>query len=83
MNSENTQSLTVLDNRTNKLYQIPIVNNTISALKIKEINADPLPGAREEDDSGKGLKYVLIKSEALLYLWLCDNVVNTITVYLH
>ncbi|CAG8737401.1 9873_t:CDS:2, partial [Cetraspora pellucida] len=52
----NTQSLTVLDNRTNKLYEIPITNNTISALKFKEIRADPLPGSREEDESGKGLK---------------------------
>lgn len=54
--STNTQSLTVLDNRTNKLYEIPITNNTISALKFKEIRSDPAPGSREEDESGKGLK---------------------------
>ncbi|CAG8688099.1 22244_t:CDS:10 [Gigaspora margarita] len=56
--SANTQSLTVLDNRTNKLYEIPITNNTISALKFKEIRSDPAPGSREEDESGKGLKFV-------------------------
>jgi len=46
-----------LDNRTNKLYEIPIENNTISALKFKDITADPAPGSREEDESGKGLRY--------------------------
>lgn len=54
--SSNTQSLTVLDNRTNKLYEIPIENNTIPALKFKEITAEPVPGSREEDESGKGLR---------------------------
>jgi len=54
--SSNTQSLTVLDNRTNKLYEIPIENNTISAIKFKEITADPAPGSREEDESSKGLR---------------------------
>ncbi|KAG9292443.1 hypothetical protein G9A89_015313 [Geosiphon pyriformis] len=54
--SLNTQSLTVLDNRTNKLYEIPIVNNTIPALKFKEMTSDPIPGSREEDESGKGLR---------------------------
>ncbi|CAG8511020.1 15068_t:CDS:10 [Funneliformis mosseae] len=54
--SSNTQSLTVLDNRTNKLYEVPIDNNTISAIKFKEITADPAPGSREEDESGKGLR---------------------------
>lgn len=54
--SSNTQSLTVLDNRTNKLYEIPVENNTVSALKFKEITADPVPGSREEDESGKGLR---------------------------
>ncbi|CAG8519210.1 3537_t:CDS:10 [Dentiscutata erythropus] len=54
--STNTQSLTVLDNRTNKLYEIPITNNTIPALKFKEMQSDPVPGSREEDESGKGLR---------------------------
>ncbi|CAG8491739.1 6763_t:CDS:10 [Funneliformis caledonium] len=54
--SSNTQSLTVLDNRTNKLYEVPIDNNTISAIKFKEITADPAPGSREEDESSKGLR---------------------------
>ncbi|CAG8708415.1 3606_t:CDS:10, partial [Acaulospora morrowiae] len=54
--SSNTQSLTVLDNRTNKLYEVPITNNTIPATKFKEMIANPLPGSREEDDSAKGLR---------------------------
>ena len=54
--SSNSQSLTVLDNRTNKLYEIPIENNTIPALKFKEITASSVPGSREEDESGKGLR---------------------------
>ncbi|RKP10382.1 citrate synthase-like protein [Thamnocephalis sphaerospora] len=50
------QSLTVLDNRTNKIYTVPIVNNTISALKFKEMVADPRPDARPEDESDQGLR---------------------------
>ncbi|CAJ0629905.1 9587_t:CDS:10 [Entrophospora sp. SA101] len=54
--NSNTQSLTVLDNRTNKIYEVPIENNTIPALKFKEMTADPIPNSREEDESSKGLR---------------------------
>jgi citrate synthase len=58
LRSADTQSLTVLDNRTNKIYTIPIVNNTISALEFKKMVADPRPDARPEDESDQGLRYV-------------------------
>ncbi|RHZ83066.1 hypothetical protein Glove_99g185 [Diversispora epigaea] len=54
--SSNTQSLTILDNRTNKLYEVPITNNTVPAIKFKEISASGGPGSREEDESNKGLR---------------------------
>ncbi|RKP24791.1 citrate synthase-like protein, partial [Syncephalis pseudoplumigaleata] len=53
--SANTQSLTVLDNRTNKIYEVPIENNTISALKFKEMVASPTPGL-SGDKSDQGLR---------------------------
>ncbi|CAG8540627.1 4820_t:CDS:2, partial [Diversispora eburnea] len=54
--STNTESLTILDNRTNKIYEVPITNNTIPAIKFKEISANGGPGSREEDESNKGLR---------------------------
>ncbi|CAG8504071.1 9501_t:CDS:2 [Paraglomus brasilianum] len=55
--SKNTQSLTVLDNRTNKIYEVPIANNTIPAVKFKEMTATGTMGSsREEDETGKGLR---------------------------
>ncbi|CAJ0760429.1 11256_t:CDS:10 [Entrophospora sp. SA101] len=65
----NTQSLRVLDNRTNKIYEVPIENNTIPALKFKERTADPIPNSREEDESGKGLRNDYIN----LNIFVCLN----------
>ncbi|CAJ0769133.1 12434_t:CDS:2, partial [Entrophospora sp. SA101] len=65
----NTQSLTVLDNRTNKIYEIPIENNTIPAIKFKEMTADPMPNSREEDESSKGLRNDYIN----LNIFVCLN----------
>ncbi|CAG8512385.1 11143_t:CDS:10 [Acaulospora colombiana] len=41
---------------TSVLYEVPITNNTIPAVKFKEMSADPRPGSREEDESTKGLR---------------------------
>ncbi|CAJ0745516.1 23539_t:CDS:10 [Entrophospora sp. SA101] len=65
----NTQSLRVLDNRTNKIYEVPIENNTIPALKFKERTADPIPNSREEDESSKGLRNDYIN----LNIFVCLN----------
>ncbi|KAI0130258.1 citrate synthase-like protein [Xylariales sp. AK1849] len=47
------QSLTVVDNRTNKVYEIPISHNSVLATDIKKIKAD---GKRKEDETEQGLR---------------------------
>lgn len=48
------QSLTVVDNRTNKVYEIPIKNNSILATDFKKIKAEP-GNDRKEDETEQGL----------------------------
>ncbi|KIH91039.1 citrate synthase [Sporothrix brasiliensis 5110] len=50
------QSLTVVDNRTNQVYEIPIKNNTVLATDIKKVRAPAQPGDREEDETPQGLR---------------------------
>ncbi|KAI0444634.1 citrate synthase-like protein [Xylaria telfairii] len=49
------QSLTVVDNRTNKVYEIPIKNNSILATDFKKIKAEP-GNDRKEDETEQGLR---------------------------
>ncbi|KAH8662166.1 citrate synthase-like protein [Xylariales sp. PMI_506] len=48
------QSLTVVDNRTNKVYEIPIKHNSVLATDIKKIKAEE--GGRPEDETPQGLR---------------------------
>lgn len=48
-------SLTVVDNRTGKTYEIPIKNNSIPATDFKKIKAQP-NGDRPEDETEQGLR---------------------------
>jgi citrate synthase len=50
------QSLTVVDNRTNKVYEIPIKLNSVLASEFKKIKAQPQAGDREEDEVPQGLR---------------------------
>ena len=54
------QSLTVIDNRTSKVYEIPITHNSVPATAFKKISATPrtIPGIndREEDETEQGLR---------------------------
>ncbi|EAU85625.2 hypothetical protein CC1G_06338 [Coprinopsis cinerea okayama7 len=50
------QSLTVRDNRTGKVYTIPIQNNSIPATAFKDIKAPFQPGERKENETDKGLR---------------------------
>ncbi|RYP54471.1 hypothetical protein DL768_000777 [Monosporascus sp. mg162] len=51
------QSLTVVDNRTNKIYEIPIKNNSVLATDIKKIKAQRQPDTdRAEDETEQGLR---------------------------
>jgi len=52
----NTQSLTVIDNRTGKSYTIPILSNTVPATAFKYISAPKEPGERDENETTKGLR---------------------------
>ncbi|KAK2463442.1 hypothetical protein APHAL10511_004528 [Amanita phalloides] len=54
--SEQANSLTVRDNRTGKLYTIPIKDNSIQATAFKAINAPLSPTEREENETEKGLR---------------------------
>jgi len=54
--SGSNNSLSVTDNRTGKVYQIPIVDNSIQATAFKAMKADPAPGEREENETSKGLR---------------------------
>ncbi|KAJ3562033.1 hypothetical protein NPX13_g8719 [Xylaria arbuscula] len=49
------QSLTVVDNRTNKVYEIPIKNNAIQATDFKKIK-DQQGSDRKEDETEQGLR---------------------------
>ncbi|KAI8952800.1 citrate synthase-like protein [Xylaria longipes] len=49
------QSLTVVDNRTNKVYEIPITNNSILATDFKKIKAEQ-GNNRKEDETEQGLR---------------------------
>ncbi|EJD06612.1 uncharacterized protein FOMMEDRAFT_76742 [Fomitiporia mediterranea MF3/22] len=49
-------SLTVRDNRTGKVYDIPISNNTIPATAFKQIAAPRRPNEREENETERGLR---------------------------
>ncbi|KAI0526211.1 citrate synthase-like protein [Xylaria bambusicola] len=49
------QSLTVVDNRTNKVYEVPIKNNSVLATDFKKIKAEQ-GGDRKEDETDQGLR---------------------------
>ncbi|KAI3328491.1 citrate synthase-like protein [Ustulina deusta] len=49
------QSLTVVDNRTNKSYEIPIKNNSVLATDFKKIK-DGQANDRKEDETAQGLR---------------------------
>ncbi|KJA19446.1 hypothetical protein HYPSUDRAFT_44191 [Hypholoma sublateritium FD-334 SS-4] len=51
-----TNSLTVRDNRTGKVYDVPIVDNSIQATAFKAMTAPAAPGEREENETYKGLR---------------------------
>ncbi|KAI0481370.1 peroxysomal citrate synthase [Xylariaceae sp. FL0804] len=48
-------SLTVVDNRTNEVYELPIKNNSIQAIDIKKIRAQQ-GDDRKEDETDQGLR---------------------------
>ncbi|KAF9475400.1 peroxysomal citrate synthase [Pholiota conissans] len=54
--SESKNSLTVRDNRTGKVFDIPIVDNSIPATAFKAMKAPFAPGEREENETDKGLR---------------------------
>ncbi|TDL25806.1 peroxysomal citrate synthase [Rickenella mellea] len=49
-------TLTVRDNRTGKVYTIPISDNAIPATAFKDIRAPAKKGEREENETEKGLR---------------------------
>ncbi|KAH7308511.1 peroxysomal citrate synthase [Stachybotrys elegans] len=49
-------SLTVIDNRNGKQYELPIKHNSVLATDIKKIKAEPQPGDRAEDETSQGLR---------------------------
>ncbi|KAI0405658.1 citrate synthase-like protein [Xylaria palmicola] len=49
------QSLTVVDNRTSRVYEIPIQHNAILATDLKKITAEP-GHDRKEDETEQGLR---------------------------
>ncbi|KAJ7650174.1 peroxysomal citrate synthase [Roridomyces roridus] len=51
-----TNSLSVRDNRTGKTYNVPIVDNSISATDFKAMRAPSAPGERPENETEKGLR---------------------------
>ncbi|KAJ7455360.1 peroxysomal citrate synthase [Mycena galericulata] len=51
-----TNTLSVRDNRTGKTFNIPIVDNSISATDFKALSAPRAPGEREENETEKGLR---------------------------
>lgn len=53
------QSLTVVDNRTNKVYEIPINNNSVLATDFKKIKAEQ-GNDRKEDETEQGLSTIFL-----------------------
>ncbi|KAF5382117.1 hypothetical protein D9615_004457 [Tricholomella constricta] len=53
---ESGNSLTVRDNRTGKVYNVPIVDNSIPATAFKAMAASRAPGEREENETERGLR---------------------------
>ena len=53
--SKPRESLTVVDNRTNQVYEIPITHNSIPATEFKKIKAEPT-NDRPEDETSQGLR---------------------------
>ncbi|PSR99247.1 citrate synthase-like protein [Coniella lustricola] len=49
-------SLTVVDNRTGRTYEVPITRNSIQATDFKKIKAQPGPDSRPEDETEQGLR---------------------------
>lgn len=56
LETSSSESLTVRDNRTGKTYNIPIVDNSVSATAFKAISAPAKPNEREESGTEKGLR---------------------------
>ncbi|KAF8896454.1 peroxysomal citrate synthase [Infundibulicybe gibba] len=52
----NSNSLTVLDNRTGKTYNVPITDNSIPATAFKAMAAPAAEGERAENETDKGLR---------------------------
>lgn len=50
------QSLTVVDNRTGKTYELPIEHNAVQATDLKKIKAATAPHDRAEDETEQGLR---------------------------
>lgn len=50
------QSLTVVDNRTGKSYELPITHNSVLATDIKKIKAEPAFADTAEDETKQGLR---------------------------
>ncbi|KAG6853971.1 hypothetical protein C0991_011833 [Blastosporella zonata] len=51
-----TNSLTVHDNRTGKVYNVPIEDNSVAATAFKAMSAPRASGEREENETEKGLR---------------------------
>ncbi|KAF9976665.1 hypothetical protein BGZ73_008062 [Actinomortierella ambigua] len=51
----NRNSLTVIDNRTGKIFNIPITNNSVPATAFKAMKTDKSEG-RDEDESTRGIR---------------------------
>ncbi|KAF9524856.1 peroxysomal citrate synthase [Crepidotus variabilis] len=49
-------TLTVRDNRTGRVYDVPITDNSISATAFKDMKASPASGERVENETNKGLR---------------------------
>ncbi|EXL51692.1 citrate synthase [Fusarium oxysporum f. sp. radicis-lycopersici 26381] len=54
-NKGRRETLTVVDNRTNQTYEIPITHNSIPATEFKKIKAEP-GNDRPEDETTQGLR---------------------------
>ncbi|KAF9007601.1 peroxysomal citrate synthase [Cyathus striatus] len=54
--TETNNSLSVTDNRTGKVYTVPIVDNNISATAFKAMKAPFNHGERKENETDKGLR---------------------------
>ncbi|GAO19016.1 uncharacterized protein UV8b_01153 [Ustilaginoidea virens] len=50
------QSLTVVDNRTGRTYELPITHNSVLATDIKKIKAPASRNDRPEDETSQGLR---------------------------